>query len=402
MKTFGLKKLIPVGIGLLTLSAFVGSISGSIAWWAYSTRVAISYQGTSVSTSEQLQIGFKLDATATNCDDIVTELTTLGLEEDPLIASATNRYVFSKAGGGLPAEAIRTYLETQGIYSYNELAPVTSKSYTAGQALTLYETMIYQNQDTNEIALRSKYVYIPFVFRILKLNAVSHEDKYAEGREIFLSKSLVEMHSDNPDSNIGNGLRVFFDNGTAADRFILNPLSTATGSNMKTPVCGLLDLNNDKVYDCYDRNHPTKGGQEMIYGEYTGEPTNLFEQATEPTELSNINEMELPVDFDYTDIANNRNTFLAAHPVGEDRLVDYSGITKSYAEFKTLESIKPDDSQAKLTGGQALTATAGESGNYLAELNTTIWLEGWDHAVIDNAVSHKFNLGLQFQIDLVS
>ena len=404
MKTFGLKKLIPVGIGLLTLSAFVGSISGSIAWWAYSTRVSISYQGTSVSTSEQLQIGLKLDATAANCDDIVTELATLGIEEDDTLASATTRYVFSKAGGGLPAEAIRTYLQAQNVYSYNELTPVTSKSYAAGQALTLYETMIYQRQDTTEIALRKKYVYIPFVFRILKLNAVSHEDKYAEGREIFLSKSLLEMHSDNPDSNIGHGLRIHFNNGgtSATDRFIFNPLSTATGTNMKTPVCGLLDLNNDKVYDCYDNNHPTKAGQEIIYGQFTGEPTNVVDQVADATELSNINEMELPVDFDYTDIQNNRNTFLAAHMIGEDRLVDYTGITKSYAEFKTLETIKPDDTQAKLTGGQALTVTAGESGNYLAELNTTIWLEGWDHAVIDNAVSHKFNLGLVFQIDLVS
>ena len=59
-KKFGLKKMIPVGISLLTFATFVGSISGSLAWWAYSTRAAVSYQGTSVSTSEQLQIGLKL------------------------------------------------------------------------------------------------------------------------------------------------------------------------------------------------------------------------------------------------------------------------------------------------------------------------------------------------------
>ena len=49
-----------------------------------------------------------------------------------------------------------------------------------------------------------------------------------------------------------------------------------------------------------------------------------------------------------------------------------------------------------------LCTTADSAGKYLAELDTIIWLEGWDHVVIDKALSHKFNLGLQFQIDLVS
>ena len=44
-----------MSIGLV--AAFAGTISGSIAWYAYSTRVAITYSGTSVAESIQLQIG---------------------------------------------------------------------------------------------------------------------------------------------------------------------------------------------------------------------------------------------------------------------------------------------------------------------------------------------------------
>ncbi len=399
---FGLRKLIPVGISLLSLAAFVGSLSGSLAWWAYSTRVSVSYQGTSVTTSEQLQIGLKVSkVNATKATAIVNALETLGLEEDEDIADDDFRYVFSQAGGGLPAQAIKTYLETQGIYSYNELAPVTSKSYAAGDELHLYETLIYQHLDNTEVANKHKYTYIPFVFRILKLNAITGEDKYADGRKIYLSKVKVELNAANADSKIGEGLRVYFDNGgtTATDRFILNPSSTKTGSDAKTAVFGALDLNADFAYDTYPNGH-AKAGQEIIYGEYDNEPTNFF-TAPEPTQLSNLNGVELEEGFDLTRIEENRTTFLAAHKEGVTALMDYTGITKRYAEYKTLADIKPDDTQAELDGGQPLCVTGDETGNYLAELDATIWLEGWDHAVVDNAISHKFNLGLQFQIDLV-
>ena len=74
MGKFKLSKMVPVGLGLLTFAGIVGSISGSLAWWAYSTRVSASYQGTSVTTSEQLQIGLKLLKTDPKVDDIVDAL----------------------------------------------------------------------------------------------------------------------------------------------------------------------------------------------------------------------------------------------------------------------------------------------------------------------------------------
>ena len=93
-KKFGLKKMIPVGIGLLTFAGFVGSISGSLAWWAYSTRVSAAYQGTSVTTTEQLQIGLKISkADAAKADAIVTALIPFGVTEDTHIADEDYRYV---------------------------------------------------------------------------------------------------------------------------------------------------------------------------------------------------------------------------------------------------------------------------------------------------------------------
>ena len=393
MKKIGLKA-IPVAIGLLTVATFAGSISGSLAWWAYSTRVTVSYQGTSVSTSEQLQIGIKLDATRFN-DSKVEQLTDLGLEEDDTLRTASYRYVFAKAGGGLPADTISTYLTAEGVYSHDELAPVTSRTYTTGDELTLYESLIAGHAKNTDVALTSKYVYVPFVFRILKLNAVSVEDKYADGRDIYLSKILAEAGSSNPDSDIADGIRVYFDNGTGSNRFILDVGDKTENDTSSVDVCGFLDLSKSGQYDI-DENK-----KEILYGDYTGTLTDSFVPEETATTLSNINNVDVE-GLDLTDIVHNHTTFLSTHGKGNTCYNSYAGITKGKAQYKTMHSIKPDDTKAQLEGGLPLCTTASESGNYLAELDTTIWLEGWDHAVVDSKISHKFNLGLQFQIDLVS
>ena len=391
MSKFSFKKLIPAGIGLITFAAFVGSISGSLAWWAYSTRASVSYQGTSVTTSEQLQIGLKLDATSDNIDTVISSLTTLGLVEDTELANTNYRYIFANAGSGLTATVIKTYLEKEGLYATDELAPVTTRTYTEGSDLHLYESLIQGDALNNTTADKSKYVHIPFVFRIIKLNAVSTDDKYAGGRKIYLSKAIAEASNDNPSSKIQNAIRVHFNNGTASEQFILNAGDTTTtdASQMYTNVAGCLDLDGDGYYD-------NNGGTEIMYGDYTGSATNTFVQDTDSTELSDLN----GIGTDVSDLENH-STFLARHRNGNTCYEDYSGLTLGKAYYKTLESIKPDDSSAILSGGRTLCTTAS-TGNCLAELETTIWLEGWDHEVVDSEISHKFNLGLQFQIDLVS
>ena len=388
---FGLKKLVPFGIGLLVLATFVGSISGSLAWWAYSTRVSVSYQGTSVSTSEQLQIGLKLDASKFTDEEIEE----IGLEEDTSLAAGGYRYVFSKAGGGLPAGTITKYLEAEGVYATNELSPVTSGTYATGSSgFGLKESLIAGHQNNTNSAALSKYVRIPFVFRIIKLNAISESDKYAGGREIFLSNVQAEASASNATAKVQNALRVYMNNGVAGEQFILNPSSVETEEEyMHTTVAGALDLNKDGYYD-YDSSQT-----EIMYGYYSGTASHLIANAPTPTVLSDLNNVGASSE-ELADLSNF-TTFLAAHGAGRTYYQDYDGLTLGTAQYKSLAQIKPDDTKPKLEGGTPLCVTAS-SGNYLAELETTIWLEGWDHNVIDSEKSHQFNLGLQFVIDLIN
>ena len=393
---FGLKSFIPVGISLLTFAAFVGSISGSLAWWAYSTRASVGYEGTSVSTSEQLQIGLKLLKTQFD-DDEVNELIALGLTEDLTLTGGANpyRYLFAKAGGGMSSEIIKKYLELEGTYAVDQLCPVTSREYVEGQNLTLYENVMTGHSVNEAEALKNKYVFLPFTFRILKLNAVDASDLYADGRRIYVSKAVAETPTSGT-STIQNALRVHFNNGYPSTQFILNAGDTVTTDpdEMYTPVAGLLDLDDDGTYDASD-------GTEVIYGDYSGTASNIFVQSTEPTKLANTNGIAGLSDSDLENM-DNSSTFLAMHGKGNTCYEDYSGLTFGKAYYKTLAQIKPNDNHAVLTGGRVIATTAGSSGNFIAELGVTIWLEGWDHAIVDKAQSQKFNLGLQFQIDLVN
>lgn len=396
-KKFAFQSLIPVGISMITFASFVGSVSGSIAWWAYSTRASVSYQGTSVTTSEQLQIGLKLDKSKFTSDEI-SDLEALGLEVDSTLSDANYEYAFVSVGANLNANVIKTYLQYEGVYAIDELSPITTREYHTGDSLTLYESLISGNQVNENIAATNKYVHIPFVFRILKFNSVSTDDKYAEDRDIYLSNVRAEASNETPGGKIQNAMRVYIDNGNAGEGFILNPSDTTTvnEADMKTRVGGLLNLTPDYVYDFDDDNN------EIIYGDYTiTGATSTFVPDSDPTTLVNINEIE---DAPSLSDLDNATTFLAGHASGKNCYSNYDGITFKYSEYKTLNLIKPDSSKAKLTGGLPLCTTSDSSGHYLAELTITAWLEGWDHSVIDWALEngHKFNLDLQFQIDLVS
>ena len=392
MKTNLKWRLIPVGIGLVTFAAFVGSLSGSLAWWAYSTRVSVSYQGTSVTTSAQLQIGLKTTGFGSSQ---AAALTAVGLVEDENLATTEGgkaiRYFFGEGGSGLPANAISTYLAQEGSYATTELCPVTSRTYTTGGEFKLYNSLLAGMPVNENDAAKSKYVFIPFVFRVVKPTSGAAKE-YVGNQSLWLSDVEAEASSSNADSLVHKAIRAHFSSSTVASSFIINP-SDEGDVDGSTIVAGCLDLNRDAVYDCYE------DGREIIYGDYTGTATNTFVQdAGSDSELANINN----VVFDGVIAKSTENsTFYAKHGRGKTCYTNYSGATLGTAQYKTLQTIAPHDVNGKLTGGTPVCVTANDA-NALADLNVTIWLEGWDHTVIDEELSHSFNLGLQFQINLVS
>ena len=144
-----------IGFGTVVFLGFAATISGSLAWWAYSTRISVSYQGTSVASAEQLQIGLKSNDS--------------GLAAYGMSNTDTPGYYFSTSGSGLQADVITYYLTHCGTnYATNKLEPVTSGSYTIGDTLSLKNSLVSGNIYNDHAADVNRYVKIPLAFRILK------------------------------------------------------------------------------------------------------------------------------------------------------------------------------------------------------------------------------------------
>ena len=379
MKTKMRWRLLPILAGIITFAAFVGSISGSLAWWAYSTRVSIQYQGTSVATSVQLQIGLKTEDFS---DSEAQQLIDLGMIEDRDLASGTTRYFFSQAGAGLPEHTIATYLRIQGDYSVSTLYPVTTRQYKLGDELELYQPLIHGTKDNTNICATARYVKIPFIFRVITLN----DDLPVKNQYIWLTHAGIAASS--PESHIKEAMRLYMDNGTS--KYIINPTDESTDPVKATKVFGLLDLNLDGRYDVDGE------GKEIVYGQYTGNPIDTFTPGSDT--VANINGVA---------DTSKLTSFFAKHEGGKVCYNSLSGIDTSdgengLAQYRPMGYMIPQDTPNGFTETEKAICQTANDDNALAELDMTIYLEGWDHSVIDEELAYGFNLGLQFQINFVN
>lgn len=396
MKTRLKLPIFSICFGSLLVAGFAGTISGSLAWWAYSTRATVSYQGTSVASSEQLQIGLHTEV----------DLTSFGMkkeligDDDPTTEQVKeNVYYFCDAGAGLPAEAIAYYLTHNGEHhAVDELEPITTREYTSGD-LSLYNPLVSGSVVNNNPADDDKYVHIALAFRVLRYH--DGVTPVAEkGENIWLSDAVVEASGEKAnETEVQKAIRIFtvgkYNNGTSMEevKYLINPSDDSEDPG-QTAVSGCLDLSGDGYYDTY-----TKGGKDyaIVYGDHTNTITESSyedEPWGDNDDLVDFNKV-YPENTDPS--AMEKSTFVASYTSRTYYLDSLDTIGPKYQKFETLGSVQPDEENGNLTGGYPLCATSIDD-RAVADLDLTIWLEGWDHHVIDKENSHSFNLGLQFQI----
>lgn len=377
LNTFG------IVCGIISFASFIGTISGTLSWWAYSTRTSLFFDGTSVYSSELLQVGIRTSY----------DLTPVGLEHERI--SGVD-YHFAKVGAGLHSTAIKYYLQHATDYADVALSPVTSGKYDFNDNLTLYNQIMKDVRFNDTIAEHEKYIKLPLVFRIIRIDAIDDDSKYSQGKHIWLTGAEAAARSSS-DGEVFKALRLHADGYVKDDeheddpylhsQFIINPSSELTREQSAlrhTNVAGLLDMDKDEMYD-----HFTNGTheEELIYGQY---------QVLSPTASLVPTSDELD-DINGTNKTDN-STFLAKHMPGVYGYTSLNDFRPETAEFETIDSMKPDNNEGRLSGGVPLCTTVKNSTG-LANLDLTIWIEGWDHTVVDEEEYHYFNLGLTFQID---
>ena len=385
MKKYAVK-LIFGFLGISTLASMVGAISGTVAWYAYVTRATVSYSGTSVNSTKQLQLGIKSDVAVDFPDDVVINDVPFG---------ENGHYYFMNPGASLPASVISAYLSTKG-YTTTTLEPVSSYAYATGDAIDLREAPTADKPlDTRNAASITKYVEIPFAFRVLESDLST--PTYVANKPIYITDAEAVAAS-SEDGVINEAIRMYIDRSNGND-FIFNPNKADDG---KTKVSGILDISGDQVYDyANSMSDPSTYKKECLYGDYDlGEGvSSLNELYSEPlAETSGF------VDANGSGIDDRRTTFTAKHYEGIEyldlpTLESNNKIIPHYAEYLGTSTVFPGvNAQGELENNYAVCVTSNDE-KRIGEFTCKIYLEGWDFTVIDDELSHSFNLGLTFEIN---
>ena len=384
MKKFNPAKLLFGFLGLATFASLVGTVSGSLAWYAYSTRATLSYTGTSIEKADQLQVGI--------CSPTrITTYTTKEMSEETYEGD-NNYYYFAPVGNGLTSSLLTKYLDANG-YATNYLIPATSGSYQDGDALHLKRSPIQEMHGNVRPSQKGDYAYFQFVFRIAK-STFSSTTEYLDGQEIWL-KDATARASFAGNGSVYKSLRIFVDRTGTLSNYIFNPSAEQAGF---TKVGGVLDLDNNGYFD-YDGD-----GKEILYGDYdttvNTDSKLSVDGYNDADEISDVNQSG----------ATEADSFTAAHAQGiryftKEKLAE-CGIKT--AQYKCLSDITPvSDGSGRLTNPDpdnpvSICKTAGNEDHYFARVNMTIYLEGWDFSVIDTELNHLFDIGLTFEINKVS
>ena len=100
------------------------------------------------------------------------------------------------------------------------------------------------------------------------------------------------------------------------------------------------------------------------------------------------------------------STFYAMHHLDAHVIDNLDEIEPLQAHYQTLGTIKPningsgnfyEGDHSEGENGYAICSTQSASG--VGYSTISIFIEGWDHVVVDKAAGYSFNLGLKFEVN---
>ena len=366
-------KKLSLRLGLLlgvTSVALFASTAGSLAWYAYSRSVKFSFVGTTVTKSTLLNIGIVDELNLFTDDDLLEFELNRETDGDKTIC-------FSKSKSGLSLKAIQKYLFNYN-YAVSQLSPVTTKARALDDQsqLDLYKSPEFSETQLLTPAKTNDYAKIPFAFKIINEDA-----EYVEGKSVWLTEVVCKA-----EYNIEKSIRVFVEGTT--QNFLFRPADENTGTG-ETKVGGLLDLDGDGKYD-YNR----ATYEEYLYGDFSQSPsliTTPYPDDEEHDKLEDINGTN----------ADEASTFLAKHQPGSTYYDSFETTPPDVAQYYKWGQVKPSigANAQYYVGDTGIPLCTTTNGHKIGYATFTIFVEGWDHSVIDKAAGYSFNLGLKFEID---
>ena len=367
------RKVIISALALTIGAGLAGSITGTAAWYQYSTKANAALLGAAGGTAGNLQIRFRKDGQLDNVG-----WTTF-----------------------ISKEKMASFLSENGYGS--KIVPVTPGALQKDGALTLDENnnpVMYSNPvagigsyaDWNKATV-DNYIVIPLQIRYVERDGVKNSSGIDEDnveKDVYLSDLVFQQSSsDSNHKDLSEALRFHISSYTDEDPdTITNRLISKNGGT--TVTNGKLDIdgdgNNDTALpadDKYNFNSATST-EEIIYGEGKQESF---------SSRYNLVENQPYYDADNAAAIDEKVYSMVAQPKENDSydLID--------------ESLEYDEGKSKSIG-----KTVAAQDKFL-NVDITIWVEGWqkfkvfededDYSSIwDNScINSQFNIGFEFGID---
>lgn len=277
-----LKKIVIPTLAIAIGAAIAGSVSGTVAWYQYSTRVSTAYLGTSAGTAGNLKLRIKGSNNWVNSltkDDIAAYLAnnSLGQNIIPITAgnmdadAAINQYNAAADPTNDPADMKPLFFKNP-IRSFEERVEYTSSSWLKAD--------------------ESMYVQIPMEVAFIEYDGIkkNEEDKEYLEKEVYLSDLLIQedwQNNSDPENlkkDLSSAIRVHISSRQLDenDEVIANTdsfdrLVSKNGGSILTE--GYLDLDGDSNDDTYiNGDHGAQYGfgnsasiaantKKVIYGE---------------------------------------------------------------------------------------------------------------------------------------
>ena len=369
-----------VGSMLATCSlAIVGSITSTFAWYTYNTKTTLAYSGLAGGKTSNLQMKF-----STEDPDKWRSAITL----DEIIAYSTSK---KYAGSTLSPVTV-----ADGIAKNGDML-TDDKFYGATSALQ--PKFIKDNAKDSD----GNYLFlsVPISFRCINPNKTS--EQFAQ--PVYVTYLGAKVNSLSPDGkDITKGLRVNFKVDTTAN-YLVAPGYDADGT---TTLHGPLNLSGSEndwgVWTEVDSS--TYTGTDYIdqtYCQAFMSKTAAEEWVSSQSPVSGV-------------------TFTAKEhfDVGIPTATGYREFIKDYDDVKELETVEYGNSNSvtesfygtnnfvsnivdgKSTSPSSLKIKLFDTKEMgCPTLTLTVFLEGWDPAVVDANYGAKFDLGIQFETTLL-
>ena len=226
------KKIIVSTLALAMGAALAGSVSGTVAWFQYSTRAQAAYIGTSAHCSEALEIQAVKSGEFLDDAKWTTELSSSDIQD--------------AVTGGTDLEPI-----TSMAMGSTDKLPVIGGSNSDKDDPKFYKNPIYQFTDKEawHKAVAANYVQFDLYFHVKDINGASSATYLS--KNLYLTDLTIKSVNDNADIGLYKAIRVHFatNESTPSNNLFAYDDGESAAATVSTDVYGNLDLNNDGTFD---------------------------------------------------------------------------------------------------------------------------------------------------------